>query len=180
MELGIDEAGRGCWAGHMVVALAAVPEGTVIPGVRDSKKISSAERRGLRNLLIADLPFWAVHCSSPQDIDALGLGVCWDKAVRGLVEVARRFFPDKIIVDGNVVPKGLHNVVSVVRADSLYQSVAAASIIAKVLHDGLLSGHAFPAFSFDKHQGYGTQAHRKELLANGLTPLHRKSFVHFL
>jgi len=181
MILGIDEVGRGPWAGPLVVG-AVVLGDTVIPGLRDSKKLS-AKRRALLAAQItekaAGVGLGWVHA---DEIDALGLSAALKLATRRAVEQITVPYHE-IIIDGTInflagTSKEVY--VSVLpKADALIESVSAASIVAKVARDTWMADQeaVYPGYGFASHVGYGTAAHRVALSTRGVTPLHRRSFA---
>lgn len=176
--IGIDEVGRGCWAGPLLV-VAARPFGTMPTSIKDSKKLSAPQREKL-------LPVLKACCSvgygwvEPAEIDKHGLADAMRIGVaRALSDIDAQ--PDEaIIMDGNVNYCSLHfkHVHCEPRADDRYPAVSAASIIAKVSRDQLMREQAqsYPAYGFERHVGYGTPQHSAALRTKGVTPLHRLSF----
>lgn len=175
---GVDEAGRGPLAGPVVVA-AVVLDGSRVPkGLNDSKKLTAATRDRLFEAILADHSV-AIALGSVGRIDATDIRAAtldaMRRAVRGLAEP-----PDHVLVDGVDVPPGLPCPgTAVVQGDARSVSIAAASIVAKVLRDRLLSeaGAEYPGWGFEVHKGYGTAAHMEALARLGASPLHRRSFA---
>lgn len=199
--LGLDEVGRGCWAGPLVVA--AVQLRRAIPGLRDSKKLSRSQREQLHALIRSQADAIGVGWVFPDEIDAVGLTQAVGLAmVRALAE-AQALRPqhtyDSIVVDGTIdyvaraarQPQlcaaypgldlaGMSRLSqAVVRADDTVPAVSAASIVAKVARDTYMIELAgqFPRYGFERHVGYGTAVHRAALHAHGVTPHHRRSFA---
>jgi ribonuclease HII len=184
LQVGIDEVGRGCWAGPLVAAAVAFGAGTQITGLNDSKKLS----RSQRELLAAEIRasgavVIGVGWVWPADIDISGITAAvksaMSQAVQEVIAQLEGAY-DTIIIDGNYnfLPE-LPRVSTLVRADGLIPQVSAASIIAKVARDRYMADIAareYPGYGFEKHVGYGTARHIEQLLARGITPLHRKSF----
>ncbi len=174
---GVDEVGRGCLAGPVFAASVIFPSHLILNGVDDSKKLSPSERDHWFEEILRVAVSWSVASVEASEIDTLNIHHASLKAmalaVRGL-SVA----PDFVLVDGrfplavNVAQR------AVIGGDGLSQSVAAASILAKVSRDRWIAeeGRRYPGFSFARHKGYGTEAHRREIRKNGITPLHRRSF----
>lgn len=181
MILGIDEVGRGPWAGPLVVG-AVVLGDAAIPGLADSKKLSAKRR----TLLAAEISEKAagvglgwVHA---DEIDALGLSAALKLATRRAVEQITVPYHE-IIIDGTInflAGTSKEAYVSVLpKADALIESVSAASIVAKVARDTWMAEQddVYPGYGFASHVGYGTAAHRAALDTHGVTPLHRRSFA---
>ena len=173
--IGIDEAGRGAWAGPLVVG--AVGLNTDIPGLMDSKLLSPIKRRRL-SAEIKDLAFFfGIGWVSPSEVDDLGLTEATTLACRRALQGAPEV--DKIIIDGhiNYLPD-IANSEFLIDGDNLQAAISAASIIAKVARDEYMAEQSkiFPEFGFETHVGYGTRKHSDAIKNNGLTPLHRWSF----
>lgn len=178
--LGVDECGFGSWAGPMMVtAFAAPSESWAIEGLNDSKQLSRKARALIAHKLMRDYPTsFEIAVAESWEIDAVGMSAAWVYAMEIAIYtlVKRLGPPSRIIVDGNRAPiPGVH---CEPRADGKYPCVMAASIIGKVDHDNqmLHYGAMYPAYRFQQHVGYGTPHHRAMLQANGLTPIHRRSF----
>jgi ribonuclease HII len=176
---GVDEAGRGPLAGNVFAAAAVLPEGFVLPGVNDSKKLKETERERLYEKIIGEKEIvWAVAEGTVAEIDELNiLGatlLAMKRAVAGL-----RIVPNLALVDGNREPELDIAVKTAVKGDGLSASVAAASILAKTARDRYMKEQAklYPEYAFEKHKGYGTKLHVELLLKYGACPLHRKLFV---
>ena len=186
--VGIDEVGRGCWAGPLVAAAVATDglwDGPL--GLRDSKKLSVEKRQDFAKQIISQVHTYGVGWVSPGEIDSLGMTksvqLAMLRAVKALHLTCSHY--DQIIIDGtynyfeNV--QGLHtkNIITLARADDSIQQVSAASVIAKVERDRYMAKVAddFPGYGFDKHVGYGTARHAAALEQYGVTELHRKSFA---
>jgi ribonuclease HII len=169
---GIDEAGRGPLAGHLVVA--GVVLHSKIPGLNDSKKLSEPKRRQLFEKIVSNSTYH-YKSFSPQDIDTIGISKCIKSA---LEEILASVSADKYIFDGNTT-FGANGIETLVKADSQVEEVMAASIVAKTIRDDLLMKIAcdFQTFSFASHKGYGTAKHLQEIKEYGITPVHRVSFL---
>ena len=178
---GIDEAGRGPWAGP-VVAAAVILDPATLPsslagGIDDSKALSPARRRDLyRDLL--DRAEIGVGAASVREIEEDNiLGATLTAMARALAALPRR--PSAALVDGNRAPDVPCRVETVVRGDSRSLSIAAASIVAKVTRDGIMArlSARYPEFAWERNAGYGTAEHRRALERHGPTPHHRHSFA---
>lgn len=173
--MGIDEVGRGCWAGPLVAG--AVILSRPIDGLRDSKKLSAKKRQSL-SLLITESSDFGIGWVSPQEVDKLGLTKAVGLAMQRAIEQITAKF-DKIIIDGdfNFLPDDTRSS-TLVKADDLIPAVSAASIIAKVARDKFMTEQAlkFPEYGFESHVGYGTRKHIEALAKFGPTKLHRLSY----
>ena len=184
MILGIDEVGRGCWAGPLVVG-AVVLGNARIDGLTDSKALSKKRRDELDAAIRASCAGIGLGWVSVAEIDDIGLSEALRLATRRAVqEVQKTGAPfHEIIIDGTVnflAGTPLEGYVSTLKkADLLIASVSAASIVAKVARDTYMSEQAknYPEFGFEKHVGYGTAAHSRAIDDYGVTPLHRLSFA---
>lgn len=172
----MDEVGRGCWAGPVMVGavILAVP----IDGLRDSKLLSAKQRDKLATVIYSSAQASAIGEASHHEIDELGLTAALSLAYqRALLGITVAF--DEITIDGsyNFLPN-VPNVRTVIKADDLEPAVSAASIIAKVARDAYMTEIAgtYPGYSFERHVGYGTAAHAAALNRLGACELHRRSF----
>ena len=178
---GIDEAGRGPWAGP-VVAAAVILDPATLPssltgGIDDSKALSPARRRDLYRGLL-DRAEIGVGAASVREIEEDNiLGATLIAMARALAALPRR--PSAALVDGNRAPDIPCRVETVVRGDSRSLSIAAASIVAKVTRDGIMArlSARYPEFAWERNAGYGTAEHRRALERHGPTPHHRRSFA---
>lgn len=181
MILGIDEVGRGPWAGPLVVG-AVVLGGETIDGLTDSKKLSKKRRDILAEEIYQKASGLGIGFVNAAELDELGLSQALRTAtIRAVSQVSCSY--DEIIIDGTInflseTGKGKY-VTTLAKADLLVPSVSAASIIAKVARDTYMEemGVTYPEYGFEKHVGYGTAAHRAAIEAYGVTPLHRLSFA---
>ncbi len=175
---GVDEVGRGAWAGPLVVGAAVLPLDRRVYGVRDSKLLGEAERERLFDRVAGWCEPWATGSASPEECDRLGMAEAQRLAARRCVE-ALGVTPDAVLVDGNWDFVGLGTTRRVVRGDAACLSIAAASILAKVTRDRLMrsESHNYPGFDFDSNKGYPSPVHRMALAAYGPTPIHRRSWV---
>jgi ribonuclease HII len=182
--VGIDEAGRGPWAGPVVAAAAwldrAALEPSLLAGLDDSKRLAPAARERLYRRLVAAAPGGArigLGEASVAEIDRLNILqatlLAMARAVAGL-----GLAPDAALVDGNRAPDLPCPVETVVKGDARSLSVAAASIVAKVTRDRHMADLALkhPGYGWERNQGYGTAEHRAALTRLGVTPEHRRSF----
>jgi ribonuclease HII len=173
---GIDEAGRGPWAGPVVAAAVVLDVDNIPMGLNDSKKLTHAKR----DVLFADIMESAqvgigIGDETRIDRDNILATTLW--AMAQAVDQLKTE-PDFALVDGNRAPQLSCDVQTIVEGDAKSLSIAAASIIAKVTRDRLMveMDRAFPGYGFARHKGYGTAAHHAALLSLGPCPHHRKSF----
>ncbi len=175
---GVDEAGRGPLAGPVFAAAVILPQGLEIEGVTDSKKLSEKKREMLFDVIKEKALAWSIASASVEEIEELNIlqadMLAMKRAVEGLQIPA-----DFAMIDGNKCPKLDIPCVSIVKGDARSESIAAASILAKVSRDRLMLSLAekYPLYSFEKHKGYGTEAHRRAILEYGPCEIHRMSFL---
>ena len=178
-EAGTDEAGRGCLAGPVVAAAVILPPDFHHPLLNDSKQVSKKHRDELRSIIENSALSWKVAICTPQEIDQINILnasiLAMHRALEGLIET-----PKYILVDGNrFKPFGNipHN--TMVKGDSRFVSIAAASILAKTHRDEMMEKlHLdFPEFGWDKNAGYPTEKHREAIARLGSTVHHRKTFT---
>ena len=175
---GADEVGRGPLAGPVVCAAVIMPEGDIIEGVDDSKKLTARKREKLDVLIRERAVAYAVCRVEPQVIDEINIleatKLCMKNAVESL-EIS----PDFVLTDGNMTLDIAIPQRHVIGGDAASYSIGAASIIAKVYRDKLMDEYAalYPGYGFESNKGYGTAAHIAAIMANGLCPIHRRSFT---
>lgn len=177
MILGVDEVGRGCWAGPVVAG--AVLLDTPMRGLRDSKKLTKLQREKLDVRIRKKAVAFGIGWATPTEIDEIGLTAAVGLAMeRAVAEITLPY--DELIIDGNYnfLPAMLGSK-CIVKADDTVPAVSAASIIAKVARDAYMSNIAtqYPGYAFERHVGYGTLAHQAALQALGVCDLHRRSFA---
>ena len=178
VEIGIDEAGCGCMAGDLFVSIVALPAGIKLPGVKDSKKLSDAQREELVDSIWEGALWYKTIDSNPAHIDMYGLGGCWMTLVRLLGAEAREKFPGvKVILDGGRSTRQSW-VKPIPKADDQYLAVMAASVLSKYAQTCCMDAHhkQYPQYGFDKHRGYVTKAHLEAVMEHGPCPIHRKSY----
>ncbi len=181
MILGIDEVGRGPWAGPLVVG-AVVLGGAEIEGLADSKQLTKKQREALAPIIIEQAAAVALGWVTATELDNIGLSQALVLATRRAVEQITVPYHE-IIIDGTVnflagTKKGQY-VTVLPKADKLVPSVSAASIVAKVARDRYMADQdsVYPGYGFGHHAGYGVAAHRAAIDKLGVTPLHRLSFA---
>lgn len=178
---GLDEAGRGAWAGPVAAAAVVLPAHDLIEsqlfGVRDSKQLAPAKRHHLAGLIKERAAFWAVSWADNLEIDAMGILHATRLAMmRALANLNCE--PEHLLVDALFLPDISCGQTALIKGDRRSLSIAAASILAKTARDALMidMGTAFACFSFDKHKGYGTRLHQTELAGAGPCDAHRMTF----
>lgn len=178
MIIGIDEVGRGAWAGPVVVAAAALG-GATIEGLTDSKKLSKKKREAYSLQIKQLAPLIGIGWVSAHDIDLIGIGEALKLAARRALAQCDLRSIEQIIIDGTIRLIDDPRVVTMKQADLLVPSVSAASVIAKVARDHYMSlcDEVFPGYEWASNVGYGAAAHHEAIKRLGVTPLHRMSFA---
>ena len=176
---GVDEAGRGPWAGPVTAAAVILDPTQPISGLTDSKKISEKKRFALEPEIKSKAAYWCVAHAEPNEIDTLNIReatfLAMQRAIAGLGIV-----PGRILIDGNALPADLPAPAqAIIKGDLKEPAISAASILAKTERDRLMQAYCadFPAYGFSGHKGYGTAAHAKALQRLGPCPIHRTSFA---
>lgn len=175
---GVDEAGRGPLAGPVCAAAVILPEGVIIDGVNDSKKLSEKKRESLFDVIREQALSYSIAYATVDEIEEINIlnatMLAMRRAINGLDIKA-----DYAMIDGNKIPPLDIDAECIVKGDAKSMSIACASILAKVSRDRLLYKYAeeYPMYGFDKHKGYGTKVHREAILKYGPCPYHRKSFL---
>lgn len=174
---GVDEAGRGCWAGPVVAAAVILPYGWCPAALNDSKRVCPAGRETLFRELRTGAVAWRVCAVGPRVIEAGNILAATLQAMARAV-AGLRPQPDLILVDGLQTPAAPCEARALVRGDAQSAAIAAASIMAKVLRDRimLVFDRRFPGYGFAANKGYGAPAHREALRRLGPCPLHRTTF----
>lgn len=175
---GIDEAGRGPLAGPVCAAAVIMPDGFVIDGVTDSKKLSPKKRDMLFDMIKENAVSYSIAYASVEEIEEINILNATMLAMRRACD-GLEIKPDFAIIDGNKTPELSCPSYSIVKGDSLSHSIAAASILAKVSRDRLIEQMAkeYPQYEFEKHKGYGTKLHIEMIRKYGPSPVHRMSFL---
>lgn len=175
---GIDEAGRGPLAGPVCAAAVILPEGHIIDGVNDSKKLSAKKREELFDKIIDECLDYSIATADEKEIDEINILQATFLAMRRAVD-GLKIKPDIAFIDGNREPGLEIPQQTIVKGDSKSMSVAAASILAKVTRDRYMLGMAekYPQYAFEKHKGYGTKLHYQMLDKYGPCEIHRTTFL---
>lgn len=178
VEVGCDEAGRGCLAGSVYAAAVILPPDYENELLNDSKKLSAKKRYTLRAEIERDAVAWAVGVVTPEEIDKINiLNASFFAMHRALDQLKVR--PEAVIVDGNrFKPYQELPFTTIVKGDGKYLSIAAASILAKTYRDDYMQALAkeYPQYDWQSNMGYPTKKHRQAISEHGVTPYHRKSF----
>ncbi|MBA2937858.1 ribonuclease HII [Paenibacillus sp. CGMCC 1.16610] len=174
---GIDEVGRGCLFGDVVAAAVILPQGYVLDGVNDSKKLSEKKRDALYEQIMSEALAVGVGIVDVDQIEAINIKQAARLAMKQAVEQLSQV-PDYLLVDAEKVDLEIPQT-AIIHGDALSQSIAAASIIAKVTRDRMCADwdEQYPEYGLAVHKGYATKHHREMLLRYGPTALHRKLFI---
>ena len=178
---GVDEAGRGPLCGSVVAAACILPQGFVLEGLNDSKKLTPAKREKLFDLICQNAVAYCIAEATVEEIDALNILeadlLAMRRAIDGLSVKA-----DFALIDGNIARDFQIPAKAIIKGDATSPSIAAASILAKVTRDRqcIELDRLYPQYGIAKHKGYGTKAHMDALRAYGPAPIHRKQFIRFL
>jgi ribonuclease HII len=177
-EAGCDEVGRGCLAGPVVAAAVILPKDFTHEYLTDSKQLTAKKRAALVDVIKEQAVAWAIAECSHEEIDEINIlnasYLAMHKAVKQLKQL-----PDFLLVDGNrFKPYEKIDHACIVKGDSKYFSIAAASILAKEYRDDLMANLAkeHPFYGWEKNVGYPTKQHREGIKKHGISPYHRKSF----
>lgn len=175
---GVDEAGRGPLAGPVCAAAVILPEGVIIDGVNDSKKLSEKKRESLFDVIREQALSYSIAYATVDEIEEINILNATMLAMRRAID-GLEIKADYAMIDGNKIPPIDIDAECIVKGDAKSMSIACASILAKVSRDRLLYKYAeeYPMYGFDRHKGYGTKVHREAILKYGPCPYHRKSFL---
>ena len=182
LPAGLDEAGRGAWAGPVSAGAVILPADPVIllrlKGVRDSKQMTPAQRQKWAEVIKQEALTWGIGFVSNEEIDEIGIlpatRLAMQRALLGLAQPPQHLLVDALKLPAQTLPQ-----TAIIRGDSLCLSIAAASVLAKTGRDALMVDLALshPGYGLERHKGYGTTAHRQAMLQLGLCPLHRRSYA---
>lgn len=180
LMVGIDEAGRGPLAGDVYAAAVVFDKDVIIEGINDSKKLSPKKREALFDVITERALKYSIAVATVDEIEELNIleasMLAMRRAYEGLEIMSENVLA---LIDGNRSPNLLCRCMPVIHGDALSQSIAAASILAKVQRDRYMTELAqkYPEYQFEKHKGYGTKLHYELLKKYGISEVHRKSFL---
>ena len=178
---GCDEAGRGPLCGPVVAAAVILPEGEIIEGLKDSKKLTEKKREKLYNEIISRALAYGIAEATPAEIDEINILNASMLAMKRAIE-AMEIKADFALIDGNHARGFDIPAEPVIKGDALSYSIAAASVLAKVTRDrGCIElDREYPEYGIAKHKGYPTKDHMDAVRLHGPSPIYRKSFLKFL
>ncbi len=183
---GVDEVGRGPLAGPVVAACVVLPEDFDVLGVDDSKKLSEKKREQLYDAILPEALAYGIGMQDNASIDEINILEATKEAMRcAIIEAEQRLREktgcgiDHILIDALTLREVAIPQTGIIKGDSASLSIAAASILAKVTRDRMMVEYdsIYPGYAFAKNKGYGTKAHYEGLQAQGMTPIHRRSFL---
>ncbi len=177
---GIDEAGRGPLAGPVVAACCILDPEKPVLGLDDSKKLSEKKREELFPIIKENALAYSVVAIDAEIIDEINILEATKKAMRQCVtEISEKIKPDLLLIDAVKLEGTGIEVVPIIKGDARSNSIAAASVLAKVTRDHMMQelDIKYPGYGFAKHKGYGTKDHYAAIRQNGMTPIHRRSFL---
>lgn len=174
---GVDEAGRGCLFGDVVAAAVILPPGIIIEGVNDSKQLSEKKRNVLYDEIMEQAVAVGVGIADVYTIERINIKAAARLAMKEAVSQLK-VKPDYLLVDAEKIDTAVPQL-AIVHGDALSQSIAAASIIAKVTRDRMCLKWDldYPEYGIAQHKGYATRMHREKIIEHGPSPLHRMSFL---
>lgn len=183
---GVDEVGRGPLAGPVVAACVVLPENFDVLGVDDSKKLSEKKREQLYDAILTEALAYGIGMQDNASIDEINILEATKEAMRcAIIEAEQRLREktgcgiDHVLIDALTLREVAIPQTGIIKGDSASLSIAAASILAKVTRDRMMIEYdsIYPGYAFAKNKGYGTKAHYEGLQAQGMTPIHRRSFL---
>lgn len=176
--VGVDEVGRGAWAGPLMVGAAVLPKGRRVYGVRDSKMLREVEREKLFGRIVTWCEAWAVGWATQEECDDVGMAEAQRRAARRAIE-GLGVTPDRVLVDGNWDFVGMGCTTRIVKGDATCLSISTASILAKVTRDRIMRGESehYPGYEFDANKGYPCPRHKMALHAYGPSAIHRRTWI---
>ncbi len=175
---GIDEVGRGPLAGPVITAAVILPENCIIEGINDSKKLSAAKREYLSEKIKEEAVAFSFGSASPDEIDDINILQATYRAMAKAID-GLKIKPDFVLADAVTIPNITVPQKGIIHGDAKSISIGAASIIAKVERDAMMSAYdeVYPGYGFDRNKGYGSSEHIEALKEMGPCPIHRKSFI---
>lgn len=180
LVIGVDEAGRGSWAGPIIAAAVVFPTQSPLANkLADSKKLTPKRRSALVSEILAVAPYSAIAACTANTVDEVGINLCNHRVMKKAALLCKAHYLDTpTIFDGSMPIHGISNSRCEPKADDKYPAVSAASILAKVYRDLYMDVLAkeYPEYGWDSNKGYGAVKHKKALEEHGISPFHRKSF----
>jgi len=179
IEAGCDEAGRGCLAGPVVAAAVILPKNFKHDILNDSKKLTAKQRDKLKEEIIESAIAWNVAFVGNEEIDEINILRASIKAMHIAIDGLKKM-PQFLLIDGNrFFPYKELQHKTIVKGDSLFFPIAAASVLAKTFRDEYMDKihNEYPAYGWNRNKGYPTHFHREAIVRNGITPYHRRSFA---
>lgn len=180
LACGVDEVGRGCLAGPVVAAAVVFPNGHIpIDHVRDSKKMTPRMRAEIFDLILENVVDFGIGLVPASVIDEHGIAFATKKAMKLAIDSLSKV-PEVVLIDALYLAEVTIPQKSIIKGDESVYSISAASIIAKVYRDAVVSGfdNIYEGYGFSSHKGYGTKAHYEAIKKQGLTFEHRQTFIH--
>jgi len=176
--VGVDEVGRGAWAGPLAVGAAVLPQDRRVYKVRDSKMLTEPEREALFDRVAGWCRAWAIGLASHEECDDLGMAAA-QRLAAGRAIASLGLTPDRVLVDGNWDFVGAGITETIVKGDVSCLSIAAASILAKVSRDRMMRAESlhFPAYGFEGNKGYPSPCHQAALHWFGPSTIHRQTWA---
>ena len=174
---GIDEVGRGPLAGPVLACAVILPQGLRIEGVKDSKKLSAKKREILARIIKEEACAVSIGLADVETIDRINILQATIKAMTDAYN-GLSVKPDVVLIDSLRLPVGINKQRAIIKGDELSMTIAAASIVAKVTRDEMMTAYheIYPEYRFDQHKGYGTEKHIDAIRTYGLCPIHRRGF----
>ena len=175
---GIDEVGRGPLAGPVVTAAVILEENCKIEGINDSKKLSAAKREALYDIITKEAVAYSFGIVSPEEIDRINILQATYKAMQQAI-AGLSVKPDFVLADAVTIPNIGISQQGIIKGDAKSISIGAASIIAKVYRDRMMTEYAklYPEYGFEDNKGYGSKQHTGAIKKYGICPIHRRSFL---
>lgn len=173
----MDEVGRGCLAGPVVVTALILEPGSAVKGINDSKLLAASARERIMRMILRRAVAWGIGTSDANEIDRINILKATQLAMKRAVE-ALTVTPDHLLIDALTIPDIPIDQTPLIRGDRRSVSIAAASIVAKVVRDKVMESfdRRYPGYGFASHRGYGTAEHLEALRTLGPSPIHRRTF----
>ena len=178
MIAGVDEAGRGALAGPVVAAAVILPDIVDIKGLADSKKLSAVHRERIYDHIFNQALYIGIGMATHRMIDRVNILEATMLAMKKAI-LRLKVMPEMVLVDGNKSPNiPKYTLQTIIKGDETHSCISAASIVAKVIRDRLMTRYhyRYPRYEFNEHKGYATKRHYDLLLENGKSPIHREGF----